>query len=81
MLVGDIEKLVMGLNNKLIRKFRIFDIYHGDNIADDYKSVAFNILIQSDEKTLLDGELQEMSDKIISAMENKLSGKIRGICK
>ena len=74
---ANIEKLVMGLDNKLIRKFRIFDIYQGDKIEEGYKSVAFNILIQSDDKTLLDEELQEISNKIIVSVETKLGGKIR----
>ena len=76
-LAANIERLVMGLDNKLIRKFRIFDIYQGDKIENGYKSVAFNVLIQSDDKTLLDEELQEISKKIIVSVETKLGGKIR----
>jgi phenylalanyl-tRNA synthetase beta chain len=74
---SEIEKLVMSIDNKLIKKFEIFDIYQGNKIEAGYKSVAFNILLQADDRTLIDEEMRSLSDKIIGSIEVKFAAKLR----
>ena len=69
--------IISGVDSKLIRNIRIFDVYEGANIPTNKKSVALNVTIQSSIKTLNDDDLNEITKKIISTVENKTGAKIR----
>ena len=72
MLVRDIIDL-----DTNIRSVNIFDVFEGGNLPQDKKSVAINVSIQADNKTLSDNDLNQISQKIIKEVENKTGGKIR----
>ena len=61
----------------MIKNVKIFDVYEGDNIPSDKKSIALKVTIQSDFKTLNEKDLNEISKKIISSVEEKASAKLR----
>ena len=54
-----------------------FDVYIGENIPSGKKSIALKVTIQSDFKTLNEKDLNEISQKIISNVEEKASAKLR----
>ena len=54
-----------------------FDVYEGDNIPENQKSIAINVTIQSLEKTLNDSDLEKINKLIIQTVENKTGAKIR----
>ncbi len=64
-------------DKKLIKNVKIFDVYEGDNIPDNKKSIAINVTIQSLEKTLTDDDLERVNKEIITTVETKFSAKIR----
>ena len=49
-----------------------FDVYEGENIPKDKKSVAINVTLQAIDKTLTENDLDEISKKIIDAVSKKL---------
>jgi len=65
------------LKNSLISDIKIFDIYTGENIPKDKKSIGINIEIQPYEKTLTDTEIDELSAIIINEISKKFSATIR----
>ena len=69
--------IISEVDTKLIKNIRIFDVYEGENIPTNKKSVALNVTIQSSIKTLKDDDLNEITKKIISTVENKTGAKIR----
>ena len=73
----DLIKTISGINKNLISNIRIFDVYEGDNIPSDKKSIAINVTIQSNEKTLNDIDLENINKLIIKTVENKTGAKIR----
>ena len=60
-----------------MKNVNIFDIYEGENIPDDMKSIALNVTIQSMTKTLEDKDLEKVNKLIIDTVENKTGAKIR----
>ena len=60
-----------------IKFLSIFDIYEGDNIPENQKSIAISVTIQSLEKTLTDNDLEKINNLIIETVENKTGAKIR----
>ena len=64
-------------DKSLIKKIKIFDVYEGENIPSDKKSIALKVTIQSDEKTLNDNELKDISNKIIKSVEEHTGAQLR----
>ncbi len=73
----DLINVISNIDQKLISNIRVFDVYKGENIPDNQKSIAINITIQSYEKTLNDNDLEKLNKLIINTVENKTGAKIR----
>ena len=70
-------EIISNVDKSLIKNVKIFDVYEGENIPIDKKSIALKVTIQSDFKTLSEKDLNEISQKIISKVEDKASAKLR----
>jgi phenylalanyl-tRNA synthetase beta chain len=75
--IADLIKLVKSADQELISQVSIFDIYQGDNIADDKKSIAFNVEMVPKLETLNSQQIDDISNKIINIVSEKLNGNIR----
>ena len=73
----DLVNAILGVDNKLISNIRVFDVYEGENIPENQKSIAISVTIQSFEKTLNDNDLDKINKLIIETVENKTGAKIR----
>ncbi len=73
----DIVKAAKSADKNLITDAYIFDVYTGKGIEPGKKSVAFAVTIQPREKSLVDAELEEISEKIIGAVIAKTGGTLR----
>lgn len=67
--VATLEKAILSVNNKLIQSVNLFDVYEGNQIDADKKSVAYSIVLQSDDKTLTDDDCNAVMKKIFKALE------------
>ena len=72
-----LEKIIKDIDNSIIQDVTIFDIYEGDNIPKDKKSVAVNVTLQSINKTLNEKDLDDISKKIIDIVKEKTGAIIR----
>jgi len=73
----DLVNIISEVDKNLIRSVKVFDVYQGENIPTDKKSIALNVTIQSSEKTLTDTDLEKVNQLIISTVESKSGAKIR----
>ena len=73
----DLIEIISNVDKSLIQNVRIFDVYEGENIPSDKKSVALNVIIQSPVKTLNEDDLNKITNNIISIVENQTGAKIR----
>jgi phenylalanyl-tRNA synthetase beta chain len=73
----EIQKLIFGINNKLIKEVFIFDIYEGDNLPKNTKSYAIRMEMVDVEKTLLDKEIDELMETIIKSLKDNLNIELR----
>ena len=67
-----------GADKKLISEVRVFDVFHGGNLADYEKSVGLEVTLQPVEATLTDAEIEAVAEKITAAVEKASGGKLRG---
>ena len=72
---GDLVSVIKK-TNEIIKSVNVFDLYEGENIDEDKKSVALKVLFEPTDKTLNDKEIDELSDKIILAAKS-LGGSLR----
>ena len=73
----DLIKIIISIDKNLIKSVKLFDVYEGENIPSDKKSIALNVTIQSSEKILNDSDLEKINNLIISTVESKSGAKIR----
>ncbi len=73
----DLIAIISSIDQSLIKSVKIFDVYEGENIPKDKKSIALNVTIQSSEKTLEESDLEKINKLIISTVETKSGAKIR----
>ena len=73
----DLIDIISSIDESLIKSVKIFDVYEGENIPKDKKSIALNVTIQSSEKTLEESDLEKINKLIISTVETKSGAKIR----
>ena len=73
----DLIEIISSIDQTLIKAVKIFDVYQGENIPKDKKSIALNVTIQSSEKTLDESDLEKINRLIISTVETKSGAKIR----
>ena len=72
-------QIAKSTNKDLITNVMILDIYEGEKIPQDMKSIAIKVTIQPIQETLTDSELEEISTDLINAIEKRLSGTLREI--
>ena len=63
--VGDVIKTIQKASNKTLQEVSVFDVYEGEKIAPNKKSVAFNLLFNGVDRTLTDEEVMDTFNKII----------------
>lgn len=75
-LYNDIKEEIESFD-ELISDVRLFDIYQGENIGKDKKSLAFHISYRSDERTLRSEEVEDIANRLSKKLEEKLGAHIR----
>ncbi len=73
----ELINIISSVDQKLISNIKVFDVYEGENIPNNQKSIAISVTIQSSEKTLNDSDLDRINNLIIETVENKTGAKIR----
>ncbi|MCH2542691.1 MAG: phenylalanine--tRNA ligase subunit beta, partial [Alphaproteobacteria bacterium] len=74
---GEIISLVKKIDKELIKSVKIFDVYQGENIEKGKKSIAFNVTFEPKDKTLSEEDIEKISKKIISTVQEKTGATLR----
>ena len=61
----------------MIKEISVFDLYEGENIPSEKKSLALKVVIQSNDKTLTENDINAVSNEIIKTIEDKTGSKLR----
>jgi len=72
-LTNEIKKVA----GKILFDIEIFDVYTGEKISSNKKSIALTLKFQDNTRTLTDDEVMEIFHKIIKEIENKFSAELR----
>ena len=66
-------------SNRLLTNIEVFDLYEGNNIGENNKSIAYSLTFEDINRTLTDEEVMEVFNNIISNVEKNLNIKLRSI--
>ena len=73
----NIETIAFETEKKLLKSVTLFDVYEGKNLEAGKKSYAVNFTLQDKEKTLTDKQIDNIMQKLIKALTEKLDAKLR----
>ena len=59
------------------KKVIIFDVFQGEKLPVNTKSIAFKIILQPIESTFTDKEIEKISKLIINHISNTFDGQLR----
>ncbi len=67
-LAGQVESIIRKKGGKLLEHVELFDVYEGEGIGAENKSLAYSIRFRDAERTLEDKDVNTVMDKIIDAL-------------
>ena len=68
-LAGQIDSIISQRGGRILESYSLFDIYEGDQIKEDFKSMAYTVTFRDKEKTLSDDEVNAAMKKILNGLE------------
>lgn len=74
---GEMEALAYQTEKKLLKKVSLFDVYKGDKLPEGHKQYALSFVLQDNEKTLTDKQIEAIMSKLLKTFEQKLDAKLR----
>ena len=75
--VGQLEDCIRSAGGKLIKQVSLFDIYRGKGIDEGKKSVAFNLVLRADDRSLTGEEADADVKKVLEALASQLGAVLR----
>ena len=75
--VGALEESIRRGAKGLLKEVSLFDIYRGPGIADGKKSVAFNLVLRADDRSLTGEEADEDVQSILASLESECGAVLR----
>lgn len=72
-----IMSILKKVDGRLLESVDVFDVYVGENVAEDKKSLAYSLVFKNNERTLTDEEVTTIFEKMILEVEQKLNAELR----
>ena len=74
---AEIEQIAKQTEKKLLKSVELFDVYEGKNLPEGKKSYAVNFILQDDQKTLNDKQIETIMNKLITNLKKQLGAELR----
>src|SRR5574344_3111011 len=72
-----IEEVARQTEKKLLKKVELFDVYEGKNLPENKKSYAVNFILQDENATLNDKQIDKIMQKLVENLKSKLGAELR----
>ena len=74
---ADVERIAYETERRLLKDVSLFDVYEGKNLEPGKKSYAVSFMLQDENQTLTDKQIEKTMERLIAAYEQKLGAKLR----
>lgn len=75
--VGEMTAKVRAVSGDLLESISVFDLYTGDRLGANKKSVALSLVFRHGERTLTDEEIIALHSSIVQALESEFGAELR----
>lgn len=72
-----VQRATDSLKLEKLRDYRLFDVFESEKLGAGLKSMAMSFTFLDEEKTMTDGEVDDMVRKIIETLERDLGAQVR----
>lgn len=72
-----VRDIIRAHRGDIIESIKLFDVYRGEQIPKNKKSLAYSITFRHSDRTLKDQEINEVMDAIVSELQTKLNAQLR----
>lgn len=73
----EIMDVLKHVGGRMVTYIDVFDVYTGENVGANEKSIAYSITFEDATKTLTDEEVMKVFNKMIDEVESKLNARVR----
>lgn len=73
----ELEAVIRANAGKLLKQVQVFDVYTGKQVEAGYKSMAFNLTFQADDRTLTDEEIDAVIKNVVEKVGEAYKAKLR----
>ncbi len=73
-----IQAAIVAVAGELLKNISLFDVYQGQNVGENRKSLALSLTLQHSSRTLIDEEVAQVIDRVIVALKEKFAAELRG---
>jgi len=74
---AEIEKIAYETDKKILKKVSLFDVYEEKNLPAGKKSYAVSFILQDEEKTLNDNQIDHLMNRIFTNLKQKTGAELR----
>lgn len=72
-----LKQIALKTEKGILKEVNVFDVYVGDKLPEGKKSYALSFLLQDEEKTLADKQIEAIMQKLILNFEKQVGAEIR----
>ena len=72
-----LEALAYQSEKNVLKRVNLFDVYEGDKLPEGKKSYALSFILQDENATLTDKQIEKIMEKLIKTYQEKTGAEIR----
>jgi len=74
---AEVQQAVVAAGGKLLHRVELFDVYRGDQLPPDKKSLAFSLTYQAMDRSLTSDEVAKERQRMIRRLERQIGARLR----
>ena len=74
---AQIKKEILKINQDIKKRIELFDVFRGKQIKEGFKSIAFSIFFQADDRTLTDIEVDKVMENVKIRLKELFQADLR----
>ncbi|MEG1727716.1 MAG: phenylalanine--tRNA ligase subunit beta [Acidaminococcaceae bacterium] len=75
--MSELVAVMRAKGGELLTEIKVFDVYTGKQVAAGYKSMAFNLTFQAQDRTLTDSEIDVVIAELVAVVSATFAAKLR----
>ena len=68
---------IKSIKNEILQEVFVFDVYTGEELRNNRKSVALGLILQDFSRTLIDEDVENLVTKILTQLEERCNAVLR----